>query len=107
MSAFCDPPIRTSIPHASMSRSEVVARIVGRFHAVPRALADRQVAEAGRNHERLLRSANQDIDTPRIHVQWGRADAGDGIDHKQSLGLLVLQQLAYGLHIVADTCRRL
>jgi hypothetical protein len=64
---------------------------------------DRHESEPGRNHERLLRPAYDDIESPFGDVQGHGADAGDGVHNKNCVGLL--DCLAHRLYIVLGTGR--
>ncbi len=92
---------------ALLAEVEVVARVVGGLHAIPGAIADGEVAEAGRNHDGLLRAADEDIDTPGVHVEVRGAEAGDGVDDEEGFGVGVLEQLGDGRDAVADAGRGL
>ena len=71
---------------ALLAEIEVVARVVAGLHAVPCAVADGEVAEAGRNHDGLLRAADEDVDAPGVHVEVRGAEAGDGVDDEEGFG---------------------
>ena len=86
---------------ALLAQIEVVARIVAGLHAVPGALADGEVAEAGRDHDCLLRAADEDVDAELVHVDVGGAEAGDGVDDEEGFGVGFLEQLGDGAEAVA------
>src|SRR5207248_8685186 len=86
-----------------LAQVEVVARILRRLHALPRSIAHGAIRQSGRNHDRFLRAANDDIDAPAIHVEVRRAQSRNGIDDKQ--GIRFLRQSSYTLHTVARTRR--
>src|SRR5262249_24515856 len=65
---------------ALLAEIEVVARVSGLFHGGPGLLADAEISQAGRNHHRLLRSADEDVDAPAVHVEVGGAQAGDAVN---------------------------
>ena len=71
---------------ALLAQIEVVARILDCLHRRPRLLAHAQVREAGRNHHRLLRAADEHVDAPAIHVEVRGAEAGDAVDNQQRVG---------------------
>ena len=73
------------------------------FHALPGALAHAEIGEAGRNHHRLLRAADEDVDAPAVHVEVGGAEAGDGVHDQQRVG--ALQQRGHALHVVTRAGR--
>jgi hypothetical protein len=60
---------------------------------VPGALADGEIAEAGRDHDGLLRSADEDVDAELVHVDVCGAEAGDGVDDEQGFGVGLLKEL--------------
>src|SRR5271163_4679386 len=79
-------------------RGEEAARIVG-DHPLPRPellgrlglarerqrlLADRVEAEAGRQHQPLLRAGNADVDAPFVVAIVGAGEPGNGVDQEQS-----------------------
>ena len=55
-------------------------------------------AKPGRQHEGLLRSADDEIQTPGIDVERHGADAGDGVDDKQRRR--GLHDFAHGANVV-------
>ena len=71
---------------ALLAQVEVVARIFCGLHRRPRLLAHAQIREARRNHDCLLRPADQHVDPPAVHVEVRRAEAGDAIHDKQRVG---------------------
>ena len=73
----------------------------GTPHALPRALAHRAVGQSGRNHQCLLRSANNDVDSIAIHVECHGSQPGDGIDHEQGVVPLLPDGAGDGGHVVA------
>ena len=79
---------------------EIKARGFCRLHALPSAFADCAVREAGRNHQRLLRAADDDVDAPGVDVETGGAEASDGIDDEQRIGLR-FDELRNRLDVVA------
>ena len=48
-----------------------------------RLLRDRVEAEAGRQHETLLRATDADVDLPFVMPVVDRPERGDGVDHQQ------------------------
>ncbi len=84
---------------ALLAQIEVVARLSAGLHASPGALAGRQVGKARRNHQRLLRAADDDVNAIAVHVECGGAESGDGVDDEQRVGSL--HQLCQRRHIVA------
>ena len=76
---------------AFFAEVEVVARVVGGLHAIPGAGAEGEVGEAGGDHDGLLRAADEDVDAPAVHVEVGSAEAGDGVDDEEGLGVGVSQ----------------
>ena len=83
---------------ALLAQIEVEARLLGRLHALPGALAHAEIGESGRNHDRFLRAADEDIDAPIVHLEMSGAEAGDGVDDKQRVG--AFEQGGDGLHVV-------
>ena len=77
---------------ALFAEVEVVARRLGRLHALPGALAHRAISQPRRNHQRFLRSADDDVDAPAIHIEVGGAQAGDGVHHQQGVVALGADQ---------------
>ncbi len=70
---------------------------------------DCAIGEAGRNHQRLLRAADDDVNSPAVHVEMGCTQTGDSVDHQQSVWGL-MHELRDGLDVVAHaggTFRRL
>ena len=87
---------------ALFAEVEVVARVVGGFHAIPGALGDGEVGEAGGDHDGFLRAADENVDAPGVHVEVGGAEAGDGVDDEQGLGTDIFEQLGDAGGAVAD-----
>ena len=84
-----------------LAQVKVVARILAGFHCRPRLVADAQIREARRNHDCLLRAANEDVDAPAINVEVRGAEPGDAIDDEQRGAVGLFQQLCDRLNIVA------
>ena len=42
--------------------------------AQARSLLDAEISEAGRNHDSLLRSADEDVDAPCVDIEVGGAE---------------------------------
>ena len=87
---------------ALLAEIEIVARIVGGFHAIPGAGTHGEVGQTRRNHDGLLRAANEDVDAPGVHIEVRGAEAGNGVDDEQGFGARVLEQLGDTRGAVAD-----
>ena len=72
---------------ALLAQIKVVARILRSFHRLPRLLADAQIRESGRNHDRLLRAANHNVHAPAVHIDRLCPQPGNPIHHQQRLTL--------------------
>ena len=70
-------------------------------------LRDGEIGEAGRDHDGLLRSADEDVDAPGVHVEVRGAEAGDGVDDEQRVVAGVAQDLRDAGGAVADASRGL
>ena len=51
-------------------------------------MADGQVGKARRNHQRLLRAADDDVNAIAVHVKGGGTKSGDGVNDQQGTGSL-------------------
>ena len=58
-------------------------------------LADGEEAEAGGQHEALLRAADRAIDAPLLLPEVDRADRGDAVDEQQGRMLARVKRLAH------------
>ncbi len=72
---------------------------------MPGTLAHAEIGEAGRNHDGLLRSADEDVDTPCVDVEVSCAQAGDAVDHEE--GVSSAEQLRDRFNVVAHGGRSL
>ena len=89
---------------ALLAQVEVEARLASSvFHALPGALAHAEVGQAGRNHDGLLRAADEDVDAPAVHVEVGGAEAGDAVHDEQRVG--AFQQRGHALHVMTRAGR--
>src|SRR6185437_14366358 len=70
-----------------LAQVEVVTRILAGLHALPRSLAHRAIGETRRNHDRLLRSPNDYVNAPAIHVEVCGAKSRNGIYDKERVGV--------------------
>src|SRR5579883_1659506 len=92
---------------ALFAQVKVIARGPRGFHALPGALAHRAVGQAGGNHERFLRSADDEVHSPAIDVEVRGAESGDGVDHEQSVVSGCANEFRDSFHVVAGASRSL
>ena len=59
----------------------------------------------GRDHQRLLRAGDDDVDAPLVLLELGRAEAGDGVDGEQRA--VLVDDLGDRLDVVDDARRGL
>ena len=88
---------------ARRSSGSCAAGLVG----VERLLADGEDAEAGRQHEALLRTRHAAVDAPLAHAHVERADRGDAVDEQQRGMLGGVERLAHAGDVAGDAGRRL
>ena len=92
---------------ALLAQVKIVARIPGGIHRLPRPLAHAEVGQARRNHDRLLRAADEHVDAPAVDVKVRGAQAGDAVNHQQCVGRSLVAQPGNGLHVVVGGGRSL
>ncbi len=90
---------------ALFAEIEVVARILRRFHPLPRALADGAIRQARRNHQRLLRSADDDVNSPSVHVEVRGAEAGDGVHDQKRVATVLADEFRNSFYVVTRAGR--
>mmetsp|Transcript_15485 Transcript_15485/g.41582 ORF Transcript_15485/g.41582 Transcript_15485/m.41582 type:complete len:225 (+) Transcript_15485:479-1153(+) len=56
-------------------------------------------AEAGREHETLLRACYGNIDAPGVHVEFDRADRGHTVYQKHCIVFERIEHLAHSVHV--------
>jgi hypothetical protein len=49
-----------------------------------------------------LRAADEDVDAPGVHVEVGGAEAGDGVDDEEGLGVFGFEEPGDAFDVVAD-----
>ena len=90
---------------ARLAEIEVEGRRGRALHAFPAPRADGDHGRARRYGERLLRSRDDDIEVPRIHLEGGGAEAADRVDDHR--GRMAADRGGEGGHIVLDARRGL
>ena len=83
------------------------ARQGGPLGCFERARRNRVEADAGRQHQALLRAADGDVDAPFVVAQIGRAEAGDRVDEEERRMVRRVDRLAHGGDVGEGTGRGL
>ena len=84
---------------------EVVLRQVRRGRPRPGSRGERAEAEPGRQHQPLLRAGHHHVDAPRVHLEGRDAEARDGVDDQEGVGLPGHRRV--GAHVVQHAGRGL
>src|SRR5262249_17437159 len=84
---------------------EIIMRQTCGFRQLPRLRTDRGERQTRRDHERLLRSTDYDIEIPSVNIERHRADARDRIDNEDRAGFA--HPFAHPAHIMRSPCRGL
>src|SRR5215472_4230229 len=92
---------------AFLAKIEIVPRRPRRLHPLPRPVAEGAIRQPRRNHQRFLRSPDDHVNPPAIHIEVRRAQSGDGVDHEQRLLAGRAHQLRDPLHIMTRPGRTL
>ena len=92
-------PVRGRV--AMRPQIEIEARHPSRFHRRPTARRGGDHGQARRGHPRLLRTGDDEVDAPVVHLERDGAEAGHAVDEDQGVGCLLADggcQLRDGVH---------
>src|SRR4030095_15435582 len=94
-----------SLPRPFAHEVKVVARTSTFLNLLPGLRADRHHRNPGRNHERFLRSDNDDVEPPLVGVQGRRSQTRYGVDHEEGVFLAFDQGSdSFNIHSGARGC---